>query len=78
MSLRAASPLVKSVAFTDADGKPVVGGATLNFVFADDKVTQIGSFGVAAKTESIGIKVVHYEKVEAVKVVVDSETGVGP
>jgi hypothetical protein len=78
LNVRAASPLVKSVTLIDAAGKPVVVPGLISFVVSDGKVAQDGNFTIPAKTESIGIKVVHYEKVEAVKVVVDSETGVGP
>jgi hypothetical protein len=78
VDLRAASPLVKSVAFTDAAGKPLFATGAVNLVVSDGKVAQVGVLTLPAKTETVGVKVVHYEKVEAVKVAVDSETGVGP
>ena len=78
VDLRAGSPLVKSVAFTDAAGKQLFAAGAITLVVSDSKVAQAGNLTLPAKTEAVGIKVVHYEKIEAVKVAVDSETGVGP
>jgi hypothetical protein len=77
--LKTDSPLVKSVTFIGADGKAinVLGALTLgNNV--EGKVVHFANYTLPPKLETVGIKVVHYEKIEAVKVVVDSETGVGP
>jgi hypothetical protein len=67
------------VSFTNADGKTVGAAGTINLTpGANGKVGQSASFTLPAKIESVGIKVALYEKIEAVKVTVDSETGIGP
>jgi hypothetical protein len=79
VSLKTDSPIVKSISFTGADGKALGATGMLNLgVNGDGKVVHFANYTLPAKLESVGIKVVHYEKIEAVKVVVDSETGVGP
>ncbi len=79
VSLKTDSPLIKSIAFTGADAKPLNVTGTLNLgINADGKAVQVANFTPPAKTESVGIKVVHYEKIETVKVAVDTDTGVGP
>lgn len=76
---KAESPLVKSITFTSPDGKPVGTTGTINLVLNQaGKVGQSATFTPPVKTEKVGIKVVHYEKVESVTVPVDTETGVGP
>jgi hypothetical protein len=79
VSFKTESPLVKSVAFTGADGKSLTVTGNLNLgTNADGKVVQFANFTPPAKTETVGIKVVHFEKLEPVTVAVDTETGVGP
>jgi hypothetical protein len=76
--LKVASASVKTVVFTDADGKPLSVGGTINLNTPSGKITQSATFLLPAKTEAVGIKVTYYEKVEAVKLPVDTDTGVGP
>jgi hypothetical protein len=78
VNLKAASASVKSVTFTDAEGKPLAVGGTLNLNTSGGKIGQTAVFVPPAKTETLGIKVTYYEKVEAVKIPVDTDTGVGP
>lgn len=78
VTLSTESVAVKSVAFTDADGKPVMAGGAINLRTPGGKLSQTATFTLPAKTETLGIKVVYHEKVEAVKLPVDTDTGVGP
>lgn len=78
VTLKAESGSVKSVAFTDAEGKALAAGGALNLSTAGGKIGQTATFTLPAKTETVGIKVVYYEKVEPVKLPVDTDTGVGP
>jgi hypothetical protein len=78
LNMKTASASVKSVTFTSADGKPLAVGGTLNLGLFEKKIRQTAVFVAPAKTETVGIKVVYYEKVEPVKIAVDSDTGVGP
>jgi hypothetical protein len=78
VNLKSASPAVKAVTFTDSEGKPLAVGGSLNLGMPGGKVGQTAVFVPPAKVESLGIKVIYYEKVEAVKIAVDSDTGVGP
>jgi hypothetical protein len=75
---KAESPAVKSVTFTGADGKPLAVPGTINLGTPAGKIGQTATFTLPAKTETVGIKVVHYEKVEPLKLPVDTDTGVGP
>lgn len=76
--MKAAPASVKSVLFTDADGKPLGVGGTINLGAPGGKITQTATFLLPVKAETVGIKVTYYEKVEAVKLPVDTDTGVGP
>ena len=78
VTLKTAPASVKVVVFTDADGKPLSVGGTINLSAPGGKITQTATFLLPAKTETVGIKVTYYEKVEAVKLPVDTDTGVGP
>lgn len=78
VNLKSASPAVKAVTFTDSEGKALAVGGALNLGMSGGKVGQTAVFVPPAKVESLGIKVIYYEKVEAVKIAVDSDTGVGP
>lgn len=78
VTLKAESASVKTVTFTDADGKPLTAGGTINLGAPGGKVSQTATFLLPAKAEAVGIKVVYYEKIEAVKLPVDTDTGVGP
>lgn len=75
---KAEPPAVKSVTFTGADGKPLAVTGTISLGTPAGKVGQTATFTLPAKTEAVGIKVVHYEKVEPLKLTVDTDTGVGP
>ena len=77
VTLKTESPLVKSVAFTGSDGKPLA-TPPVNLVGGmGGKPAQYGYFAVPPRTQTIGIKVVYYEKLEAVSVPIDVEVGVG-
>ncbi len=78
VTLKTDGAAVKSVAFTDAEGKPLTAGGTTNLNVAGGKIAQTATFTLPAKTETVGIKVVYYEKVEPLKLPVDTDTGVGP
>ena len=78
VTLKAESPSVKSVAFTGADGKLLVVPGAINLGTPAGKIGQTATFTLPAKTEAVGIKVVYYEKVEPLKLAVDTDTGVGP
>jgi len=78
VNLKSTSASVKAVTFTDAEGKPLTVGGTVTLGVSGGKVGQTAVFVPPAKTETVGIKVVYYEKVESVKVPVDTDTGVGP
>jgi hypothetical protein len=64
--------------FTDAEGKSFTVTGTINLNAVGGKIGQTATFALSAKIETVGIKVTHYEKVEAVKLPVDTDTGVGP
>ncbi len=69
---------VKSVVFTDVEGKPLTTSGTINRSAPGGNLTQTGTFTLPAKTETVSIKVAYYEKIEPVKLPVDTDTGVGP
>lgn len=78
VSLKADGGTVKSVTLTGGDGKALAAGGTINLSIAGGRLTQTATFALPPKTESVGVKVVYYEKVEPLKLAVDTDTGVGP
>ncbi len=78
VKVRVASPVVKSVTFTNAAGQTLSRTLALGLTVADGKLTQNSTLMLPRNAEAVGVKIEYYEKIEAVKVAVDSETGVGP
>jgi hypothetical protein len=69
---------VKAVNFTTPDGKPLAQSGNISPSAPGGKVTQSATYTLPPKTEAVAIKLTYYEKTEAVKLAVDTDTGVGP